>query len=506
MRIGVSTFDLVGTSAPRPVPQWLPPIGGLGAATVVACFACRWPVVHSLSTRDLIGEAAGNVLEVFFANVVTVWALNAIVPRAIGINVCPDVRLNVRPLILRTSLAALWLTPLALFIRENSPWAMAAAVVLVASIVQSFHLLFRANPYEGAHAIEESPLLALNRNPLSVPQSSPGLRRQILGVGAAFCAQTGALAAFAGYPSTATVLMGIATAFWTWSFTGDAPPDAGQYCWPSHSSSRPLLILALAILFTAAGLIPYLQHSYGIRGLGVPSRYHAHRRYPQGERRGQPDPEKKSEGSLLPETQGDPGVILVPEKLTHVKLLAPVPTIENGLLRNHRSTNPLVIPFDGVYWFFKAPDQHPPRTSRQAHGSPEMLNIRSTDRRPLSMEAHENLGNMIELGGCSRIQVAIRNADHYPETVSLELVLINTRAPGKPAQSLGKVMVKSTRPWKLYDEPAPAASETLDFVLPAKSSLRRFDEVSIVFRIDPARADAGPKMAIDHLVLVLRGL
>jgi hypothetical protein len=74
----------------------------------------------------------------------------------------------------------------------------------------------------------------------------------------------------------------------------------------------------------------------------------------------------------------------------------------------------------------------------------------------LSMEAHENLGNMIELGGCSRIQVAIRNADHYPETVSLELVLINTRAPGKPAQSLGKVMVKSTRPWKLYDEPAPA--------------------------------------------------
>ena len=501
----MSTFDLVGTSAPRPVPQWLPPIGGLLAATLVACFACSWPAVHSLSPRDLIGVALGNVLEVFFANVVTVWALYAIVPRARGINVCLDVRLNVRPLILRTSLAALWLAPLALFIRENSPWAMAAAVALVASVVQSFHWLYRANPYEGAHAIEESPLLAGNRNPLSGPQSSPGLRRQILGVGAAFCAQTGALAAFAGYPSRAAVLMGITTAFWTWSFAGDAPPDAGQYRWPSHSSSRPLLILALAILFTAAGLIPYLQHSYGIRGLGVPSRYHAHQRYPQGERGGQPDPEKKSEGSLLPETQGDPGVILVPEKLTHIKLLAPVP-MENGLLRNHRSANPLVIPFDGVYWFFKAPDQHPPRTSRQAHGSPEMLNIRSTDRRPLSMEAHEDLGNMIELGCCSRIQVAIRNADHYPETVSLELVLINTRAPGKPAQSLGKVMVKSTRPWKIYDEPAPAASETLDFVLPAKSSLRRFDELSIVFRIDPARADTGPKIAIDHLVLVPRGL
>lgn len=122
------------------------------------------------------------------------------------------------------------------------------------------------------------------------------------------------------------------------------------------------------------------------------------------------------------------------------------------------------------------------------------------------MEAHQNLGSMIDLACCSRIQVAIRNADRYPETVSLELVLINSIATGKPSQSLGRIMVRSTRPWKLYDEPAPSASETLNFLIPGRSPLRRFDEVSIVFRIASVRADAGPKIAIDHFVLVPRGL
>ena len=123
-----------------------------------------------------------------------------------------------------------------------------------------------------------------------------------------------------------------------------------------------------------------------------------------------------------------------------------------------------------------------------------------------TMEAHEHLGNMLDLDCCSKIQIAIRNADHYPETVSLELVLINASVPGKPSQSLGTMMVKSTRPWKLYDEPAKPVSETLNFVIPTHASIRRFDEVMVVFRLDAARADAGPKIAIDRFVLVPRGL
>lgn len=492
VRFSVNTFDLVGTSAPRPLPKWLPPTGGLLVAAVVASFVCRWPVVHSLSLRELIGTAVENVLEVFLANGVTVWALCAIPPRI--------TRLNPRRLILRTSLDALWLAPLVLFIREDSAWAAVIAAVLVASVVKSFHVLHDADV---GHS-EESLLLALRCNPFSLTASSPCFRRQIFGAGTALCAQTGALAAFAGYSFTAAVLIAISSAVWTWSFTSNAPPDR-QNPSPSQSSSRALLIVALAIVFTAAGLIRYLPRRYGIRGFGIPSRYHSRQGFPQGDRRGEPSREKTSEGSVVPASQGDPGIILWPKKPAYTKLVAPAPAVGNGLLASHRSADPLVIPFGGVYWFFKAPDVHPPRTSRQAQGSPEVLDIRSTDRRPLSMEAHENFGSMIDMDCCSRIQIAIRNADRYPETVSMELVLINTTVRGKPSQSLGTMMVKSTRPWTLYDE-RPPASETLNFVIPAHAAIRRFDEVMVVFRLDAARADAGPKIAIDRFVLVPRGL
>ena len=486
----MSTFDLVGTPAPRPVPKWLPSVGGLLAASVVAFFVCRWPQVHSLSVGELLGTAVENLLEVFLANALSVWALCAIRPRPVG--------LSIRPLILRTSLDALWLAPLALFLRENSPWAAAMAAVLMASIVNS--LRSQQDPPDS----EESLLLSSDRIPFSVPESSPYFRRQIFGTGAALCAQTGALAAFARYPFTAVLLVGISSAVWTSAYTKDSPSDNRPLS-PSQSSSRILLIIALAAVFTVARLIPYLRHSYGIRGFGIPSRYDTRPRSHQGDRRGEPGREKTAEGSIAPASPGAPGVILLPKKPAYTQLIPPAPAIGNGLLASHRTAEPLVIPFGGVYWFFKAPDLHPPRTSRQVRGSPDVLDIRSTDRRPLSMEAHENLGSMIDMDCCSRIQIGIRNADRYPKTVSMELVLINSTVRGKPSQSLGRMVVKSTRPWTLYGEHAPA-SETLNFVIPPHASIRRFDEVMVVFRLDAARADAGPKIAIDRFVLVPRGL
>jgi hypothetical protein len=117
------------------------------------------------------------------------------------------------------------------------------------------------------------------------------------------------------------------------------------------------------------------------------------------------------------------------------------------------------------------------------------------------MEAHQNLGTLLDLGCCSTIQVAIRNADRYPETVSLELILTDASLPGKPSQSLGSIMVKSTQPWQVYGDRPPVA-EILVFKVPANAAIRRFDDVTIVFRLDSARAELGAKIAIERLVLV----
>lgn len=488
----MSTFDLVGASAPKPFPKWLPPASGLLAALLVATFVSRLPLVHTLSPAEILALAVTNVVEVFLASAAVVWGLSAIRPRPAGV--------DTRRLILRTSLDALWLAPLALFFRENSVWAMVIAAVFVSRSVKSF----RSLQYDMQRTNPEAPLLFLPPSLLGVTQSSI-FTQQAAGAGATLCAEAGAIAGFAGYPLSSILLVGIASAVWTWSLTKGAQPNAGQA--PSRQfSSRPLSMIALAIVITVAGLIRYLPHSFRIRGFGVPSRYHARQGSPQGERHGQPGALRGFEHPGEAPSESDPGIVLWPESQTQTKLVAPTPVFGDALLTSRGSAKPLEIPFDGVYWFFKAPDLHPPKTSRQAHGSPELVNIRSTDRRPLQMEAHDHLGNMLNLDCCSRIQVVIRNADHYPETVSLELVLINTSAPGKPSQSLGTMMVRSTRPWRLYDDPAKPVSETLSFVIPTHASIRSFDEVMVVFRLDAARADAGPKIAIDRFVLVPRGL
>ena len=483
----MDTMNLTGASASRPLPKWLPQVGGLFAAGTVAFFVCRLPVLHTLSTGEVIGSAVGWVLEVLAASAVTVWVLSVIVSRTAIIDTPRS--------ILRTSLDALWLAPLALFVRENSPWAMLMAVALVATAVRSFRSLQDSVP-AGEDARPTSP-----DGTISLPQVPAQFWRQFASASAALCAQTGALAGFGGYPLTASMLVGTSSAVWTWSFTRYDQREKRHL--PSSSSSS-LLILALTIIFTLGGLVGYLPHTFWIRGVGVPSRVHVQRGFPQGDRRTEARA-RSFEGSA-PDDKSDPGIILTPDRLTRTTLVAPTPALGNGLLTSHRIADPLVVPFDGVYWFFKAPDEHPPQRSRKAHGSPELLNIHSTDRRPLSMEAHDHLGTLIDLDCCSKIQVAIRNADPYSDTVSLELVLINSALPGKPSQSLGRVMVRSKRAWKLYDEQPPPTHETLNFAVPANPAIRRFDEVKIVFRLDAFRADDGARIAIDRFVLVPRGL
>src|SRR5713226_801641 len=133
--------DLVRPSAPRPLPMWLPPIGGLLAAGSVASLVYQAPFPHSLSLGELMGSAIERVLGVLLANAVTVWSLCAIAQKMRGA--------QVRFFVLQTSLNALWLAPLVLLIRENSPWALAITVVFVAGIVKSVRLLQVPGPGDG---------------------------------------------------------------------------------------------------------------------------------------------------------------------------------------------------------------------------------------------------------------------------------------------------------------------------------------------------------------------
>src|SRR5579862_3285687 len=264
----VNALDLVGTSAPKPVRGWLPPAGGLLVAAVVAFFVCPWPVVHSLTPGALIGIALVSLLEVFLANAVTQWTLAA---RPAG-----TTELQKPRLIKDAAFCALWLAPLALFVRENSPWAVVIVGVLAASAVESCRI------QKDCTDCEPWPLLT-DDTLFSSPEMPTHFQRQAWGTLAALCAQAGAVAAFADLQFVAAALVGISSSVWTWAFTRYAPDTHST----TRSRWRPLGIVALTIILTVGGLIRYLPHAYGIRGLGLPGRAEARGGSPTGERIGQ---------------------------------------------------------------------------------------------------------------------------------------------------------------------------------------------------------------------------
>src|SRR5215467_4898203 len=124
----MNDFDHARTAAPTPLPRWLPYIGGLLAAGIVAVLVCRLPVTRSLSLSELVGLALTRLFAVSLTGAVAAATLCSVRP---GGN-----RREIRHLVQRTSLDALWLAPLFLFLRENSPWSIPIAATLVIKVTK----------------------------------------------------------------------------------------------------------------------------------------------------------------------------------------------------------------------------------------------------------------------------------------------------------------------------------------------------------------------------------
>jgi hypothetical protein len=183
----------------------------------------------------------------------------------------------------------------------------------------------------------------------------------------------------------------------------------------------------------------------------------------------------------------------------HVTLVPPLPAMGHDPFRTNR--NPLDIPFYGAYWFFRPPYTRPPPGSVEMRGNPTDLTFRSQSARPMLMEAHQNLGKLIDLNCCARIEVTIVNRDRYSGVVSIELAVANTSLPEKPYQSLGAAPVTSHAGF------APAAGTTaalelLRFPIPQTPVIRQFDELVVRFQRLAVRSHQSANISIDRFVLV----
>jgi heme/copper-type cytochrome/quinol oxidase subunit 2 len=194
------------------------------------------------------------------------------------------------------------------------------------------------------------------------------------------------------------------------------------------------------------------------------------------------------------------GVILLPPKVEKKEIVAPAPrtpAITLGLAK------PVVIPFDGPYWFFKAPARRPARDAHVAHGKPTEVNVHSSDLDPLRMEAHQTLGSVVDLRCCSALDLRVLNADKRPGTIDLGILLTDNTAPGRPSLYLGEQTLPSTTPLVIPRDRAPV-EETLHFTIPREARSLRFNEITVLFHTAPFHARYAAKIEIRNFVLIPR--
>jgi hypothetical protein len=194
------------------------------------------------------------------------------------------------------------------------------------------------------------------------------------------------------------------------------------------------------------------------------------------------------------------GVQLYPEVEAPTRLVAP--RLPGTRSFGESRTDPLSIPFNGVYWFWRGPSDRPPLHSVVMHGSPSARFFRSTDGDGMSMEARQNLGFMVDPKRYGAIEISVENADPFPNTVSILLKIRNTTVPHNPTLSLG---MEDVSPPASSIGSGTATAQVLRFRIPSVVPMGSFDELTVSYYLRGARSDRSARIAIDRFRLVPRG-
>jgi hypothetical protein len=178
-------------------------------------------------------------------------------------------------------------------------------------------------------------------------------------------------------------------------------------------------------------------------------------------------------------------------------------TLPAAPVYTHKFTHPLVIYFQGPYWYFEA--RRPGRGLQPhiAHGNPTSVNIRTNDGLPLVMEVHQRLSSPISIASCREIEVSILDADQRHGRISLGIILSNSDVAGKPSLYLGSDPISSS---SADDSTLPSSGrqEVLSFPIPVEGKVHGFNEITGLFLPGTERETLGSKIAIEQFELFPR--
>jgi hypothetical protein len=193
------------------------------------------------------------------------------------------------------------------------------------------------------------------------------------------------------------------------------------------------------------------------------------------------------------------GIILWPPPVKKTEIVPPPPRTVSPT--TGKAPKPIVIPFDGQYWYFKAPSTRPGPRAHVAHGRATYANVHSTNSAPLLMEAYQNLGTSIDLRCCSEIDVTVTNADTRPGTIALGIRLADSDSVGQHSQNLAELTIPSSKADQIPLH-RPPVEEVLRFPIPQSTTLHRFNEITVIYLPAPQRARAGAKVSIESFTLI----
>ena len=455
-------------------PVTLPLLGSLLLTGAVAYLFCTLPARPSLTWLDLLGSAFVYVLLAAAVHALAVWAICRVFREHIEI--------PFRPLILGFWMAPAWLPLLVLLIKEHSIWV--AFVPALISIFAALFLMRWKSNVEKQTAAPDSDTLSLFHL-----QASPSLLRSVLPAALTSIAlEAGAAALLLGYPLWAGGLFALCAVLLLWALPIKARSEEAAR--RAQVSRRSLVTGSLLVfLLTGVALIPFLRPSPLTEGL---KRWI---RIPQVEAlTSLPKINAKSQTY-----GGYSGFILILPPKSREKIVPPAPVSRTSF--SSVRTEPTIIPFDGAYWYFKAPDRRPKANARVVHGEPTKVNIHSTDLQALKMEAHQYLGNPIEMSCCRVLRLAIQNADDRVGEISIEVLLTRTTGKGSFTQSLGTLVVPSSE-GKHITLGRPPVDETLNFPIPPGAHGRQFDEITVAIKPSWERMLAGAHIAVQHFELI----
>lgn len=380
-----------------------------------------------------------------------------------------------------------WVPAIVLLAREDSPVtcfvASLGAILLATGLRQAIPSRHMLEPVSDSSGSAGQTLFAAT---LRAP------RHEAHGYLAAFGIYFAAYALTDGWVLVAAGLLAACAFLIAWKRLPEPTGSLDNKQQTARAARRAAYVLLAAILITLFSLLYGVEHRNHLEAIAA-----AQAQAASQSRDGARNARAKSQAASS--IAGYQSLILwpVPEKK---QILAPLPAPTNLLAPG--TTKPLIIKFDGPYWYFQPPNHGPSLNAHQAHGTPLAVDIQTNNFISLVMEAHQPLGSPIRVSRVREIQVTLLNSDNRRGLINLAVLLTDSASPNNQLY-LGQQPIASSLPANFTIKSAPA-TETLNFSIPSAPKLRKFDEITLMFFPDPANNEKGPQVAIQQFQLIPR--